>query len=80
MKETDSSAERELSQPLWNTQQYCDFIGESPRTAEGRRVDGTGPPFVRIGRSIRYQPSAVHAWLATRVRTSTSDPGPRCQE
>ena len=36
------------------------------------RMRGDGPPFVKIGRSVRYS-SAVKEWLRTRGRTSTSE-------
>jgi len=38
-----------------------------------RRVFGDGPPFLKIGRSVRYRPSDLDAWAATRLRKSTSD-------
>jgi predicted DNA-binding transcriptional regulator AlpA len=45
----------------------------SERTIERLRVAGTGPKFVRIGKSIRYQPSALDAYIASRVVGSTSE-------
>jgi hypothetical protein len=44
------------------------------------RVAGEGPPFVKIGKLVRYQPSVVDAWLAGLVRSSTSDPGPEQEQ
>jgi predicted DNA-binding transcriptional regulator AlpA len=44
-------------------------------TWQKRRLTGDGPPFVKIGRSVRYPSSGVKAWLAARPRLlSTSDP------
>lgn len=37
------------------------------------RVLGNGPPFVKIGSAVLYDPEEVHAWFSTRRRTSTSD-------
>ena len=37
------------------------------------RVAGDGPPYVKVGRLVRYQPSAVDAWLAGTTRNSTSE-------
>ena len=31
------------------------------------------PPFVKLGRSVRYRWSDVEAWLETRQRQSTSE-------
>ena len=39
------------------------------------RVAGDGPPYVKIGKLVRYQPSVVDAWLASLTRSSTSDTG-----
>jgi predicted DNA-binding transcriptional regulator AlpA len=51
--------------------------GLSPRTLEGYRTSGTGPAFCKLGRRVLYQPSALDAWIASRLRTSTSDTGAR---
>jgi predicted DNA-binding transcriptional regulator AlpA len=32
-----------------------------------------GPPFVKIGRSVRYHLPTVRAWLNERTRRSTSE-------
>ena len=48
------------------------------RTVQGWRTRGGGPPFLRLGRgrgAIRYRPEDLEAYLAGRVRTSTSDDG-----
>lgn len=39
-----------------------------------RRMRGTPhtPPYVKLGRSVRYRWSDVEMWLATRERQSTS--------
>ena len=45
----------------------------SERTLERLRVTGTGPRFVRAGRSIRYREFDVETWVASRVVGSTSE-------
>jgi predicted DNA-binding transcriptional regulator AlpA len=37
------------------------------------RMRGDGPPFVRIGRSIRYTEAAGLQWMKSRQRLSTSE-------
>jgi len=37
------------------------------------RLRGEGPPFVRINSSIRYQPSDVASWIASRPRGGTRE-------
>lgn len=46
------------------------------RTLERHRLIGDGPPFVKIGASVRYPVSELEKWLATRMRNSTSEPAP----
>jgi predicted DNA-binding transcriptional regulator AlpA len=41
-----------------------------------KRVSGGGPRFIKIGRLVRYPESGINEYLASRTRTSTSDPGP----
>jgi hypothetical protein len=44
-------------------------------TLQKDRVVGSGPPFVRIGRLVRYRQSDVQAYLdALPARRSTSEP------
>jgi predicted DNA-binding transcriptional regulator AlpA len=51
-------------------------LGLTPRTLQGWRHRGDGPPHVRISaRCVRYRVEDLNAWAAQRVRTSTSDPG-----
>ena len=37
------------------------------------RMTGSGPPFVKLGRSVRYRESALIQWLKSRTRLSTSE-------
>ena len=37
------------------------------------RMNGDGPPFVKFGRAVRYEESALHRWVKTRERHSTSE-------
>ena len=38
------------------------------------RVRGNGPPFVKIGKAVRYPDPAAHEWVRSQTRTSTSNP------
>jgi predicted DNA-binding transcriptional regulator AlpA len=37
------------------------------------RMRGDGPPYIRIGRSIRYSEAALIQWMKSRQRSSTSE-------
>lgn len=59
--------------------EYCTPTELAERLAVSRgtlanwRVRGSGPPFIRVGRRIRYRREAVDEWLARREFSSTSD-------
>lgn len=62
-----------LNDPLLLTPEVARTARLTTRTMEALRVSGGGPPFLRIGRAVRYRRSDVEAWLAARVRRSTSE-------
>jgi excisionase family DNA binding protein len=37
------------------------------------RMRGDGPPFIKIGRNIRYAEAALLQWMKSRQRMSTSE-------
>ena len=37
------------------------------------RMRGDGPPYIRVGRSIRYGEAALIQWMKSRQRLSTSE-------
>lgn len=37
------------------------------------RMRGDGPPFIKIGRAIRYTEAALLQWMKSRQRQSTSE-------
>jgi predicted DNA-binding transcriptional regulator AlpA len=53
--------------------QVSEILGRGVPTLQKDRVAGTGPQFIKMGRLVLYRPSDVQAWLAERVRRSTSD-------
>lgn len=56
-----------LSEP-----QTCDLAGLAPRTLQRKRLDGTGPRFVKLGRRVLYRRADVLAWIAANTHASTS--------
>jgi predicted DNA-binding transcriptional regulator AlpA len=47
-------------------------LGLTERTLSEKRIAGTGPAFIRTGKSVRYRPEAVDSWLVSREYHSTS--------
>lgn len=59
---------------LVTNQQAAAFLGVSPRTTARWRVVGGGPPYFALGRRcIRYSLQDLQAFLADRLRRSTSE-------
>jgi predicted DNA-binding transcriptional regulator AlpA len=56
-----------------DTQGAATRIGLSVATLEKKRVYGDGPPFLKLGRAVRYRIADLDAWVAARVVSSTSE-------
>ena len=70
----DDRRETENPDELLVTAQAARLLDISPRTLEGFRCRGGGPPFIRISsRAIRYRRGDLYQWLYDRRRTSTSE-------
>lgn len=52
---------------LLNEDEVARRLNLSVRTLQAWRIRGVGPAFVRCGRAIRYQPSAVEKWMDART-------------
>ncbi len=59
-----------------DTREAARRLGVSESFVNKRRTSGDGPAYIKAGRRIVYLPRDLRAWLATRLRHSTSDPGP----
>lgn len=60
---------------LLHTKDTAKKLGVSPRTMEKWRVTGEGPVFHKFGSKVFYAEQDLDAWVASRRRRSTSDPG-----
>lgn len=60
---------------LIDTETLAHRTSTSVTTWAKRRMRGHphSPPFVKLGRTVRYRWSDVEAWLETRQRQSTSE-------
>jgi hypothetical protein len=52
-------------------------LGLSPRTLEGWRRRGEGPPYLKVGRLVKYRPEDIEAYKAARLRANLPLPGNR---
>ncbi len=51
---------------LWDVTDVSNYLGVSIQTLYTWRKSRTGPPAARVGKHLRYEPSAVRAWVRTR--------------
>lgn len=67
-----------MNDALLTTEQAAHYLGLSKAFLERDRWAGAKIPFIRIGvRAVRYRNADLDAYIASRVRRSTSDPGPK---
>jgi excisionase family DNA binding protein len=59
--------------PYLSTMEAARLTGLSPAWFERSRWAGGGPPFVKVGRAVRYPLDELHAWMRARLRTSTTE-------
>jgi predicted DNA-binding transcriptional regulator AlpA len=45
-------------------------VGVPARTLEHWRYVGEGPPYYKLGRSVRYDLAALDEWLTSRLRAA----------
>ncbi len=51
----------------------AEYLFVSPNTLANWRVLGQGPPFVKVGRAVRYRRADLDAFLESCRRASTSE-------
>jgi predicted DNA-binding transcriptional regulator AlpA len=59
--------------PLLTAKELAARLKLSPSWLAKSRMRGDGPPYIRIGRSIRYTEAATIQWMKSRQRSSTSE-------
>lgn len=57
---------------MLDTKSAAAHVGCAPITLAKLRCHGGGPVFLKIGRSVRYAPADLDAWLATKRRANTA--------
>lgn len=55
--------------------ELADYLGTSTQRLARDRVNGTGPRYIRAGRTVRYRWSDVQAWLDENTRERTTGEG-----
>lgn len=57
------------SNPLLTTEEAADVLKNSSRTLIRWRNEGSGPPYCRIGRRIRYKFDSLNSWITEQETT-----------
>ncbi|NCC41597.1 MAG: DNA-binding protein [Gammaproteobacteria bacterium] len=55
---------------LQNTREVAERLGVAHRVVAVWRSRGYGPPWMKIGRAIRYDPESLEQWLKTTTSSS----------
>lgn len=60
------------AQSVLRVDEAADYLGLSKSQLNKLRCQGGGPAYLKLGAAVRYDKSALDAWLASKLRTSTS--------
>jgi predicted DNA-binding transcriptional regulator AlpA len=58
---------------LLTAREAANFLRLSLSWLAKTRMRGDGPPYVKLGRTVRYREGALVQWLKSRARLSTSE-------
>ena len=53
--------------PLWTIHDVSAYLAVPVRTLYQWRHRGEGPPAIRLGRHLRYDPDSVHNWALNQA-------------
>lgn len=59
---------------LLTVEEAAERLKVSKHTLNRWRVEGCGPPFLKLARVVRYLDTAIDDWLVQRIRNSTHEP------
>lgn len=68
-----SAREPSWCERLLTPKEAANFLRLSSSWLAKARMRGDGPPYLKLGRAIRYRESALVQWMKSRVRLSTSE-------
>lgn len=62
---------------LIDESEAAELLGQSRRTLQAWRLNGRGPTFAKIGRSVRYAPADLDRFIEAGRRINTAGGTPR---
>jgi predicted DNA-binding transcriptional regulator AlpA len=60
------------SSPKLSVHETADLLRVSESWLNKARLIGSGPPFMKLGRRVLYDPADIESWLSSRKFSSTS--------
>ena len=58
---------------VFTTDEAAQFLRLSRQTLELLRLQGGGPRYAKLGRSVRYRRAALDEWLESREQSHTAE-------
>jgi len=70
----NTSFPNEPLRPLLNEKQAAEYLGVTPRYLQYKRLNGGGPPFIRLShRCVRYQRQALDKYCVMKSQGPAND-------
>lgn len=69
----NDKSETATSGRLVMTKAAAEHVGYAETTFEKKRLDGSGPPFYKVGRRVLYDLIEVESWARSQRCTSTAE-------
>ncbi len=63
-----------MVEPLLTVREAAAHLSLSVSSLNKRRLTGDTPPFVKLGKSVRYRRSDLDFWTEKHLQKSTSEP------
>lgn len=63
----------ELQQNVFTTEEAANYLRLSRQTLELLRLNGGGPRYAKLSRSVRYRRAALDEWLAANEQNHTAE-------
>lgn len=57
---------------MLRTEDAANYTGLSASTLNKLRLTGGGPEYIKLGKTVVYDPSDLDSWLSSKRRRSTS--------
>jgi excisionase family DNA binding protein len=67
----DLNPKTPMPRPLWGTEEVAEYLGVPVKTLYKWRLESHGPPWLRVGKHLRYVQEDVVAWVQGRKQLAS---------